>query len=95
VSSTRAGGKEEGMYVCDFCGRKYRSRAWLDRHVELKHGAEARTPSEAAEESVPHLVEACHALGIDAKDVLSSRVYGDRVVVIEGPVGYKRVWHPE
>jgi hypothetical protein len=83
------------MYVCDVCGRKYRSRAWLDRHVELKHGAEASTPSEVEEESAPPLVEACRALRIDAKDVLSSKVYGDKVVLIEGPVGYKRVWHRE
>lgn len=84
------------MYVCEVCGRKYRSRAWLDRHVELKHGAEASAPSEVAEEeSVPLLAQACHALGIEDRHILSLRVYGDRVVIIEGPVGYKRVWRPE
>jgi hypothetical protein len=83
------------MYVCDICGRKYRSRAWLERHVELKHGAGASAPSEQAEDSASLLARACRGLRIDAKDILSSQVYTDRVVIIEGPVGYKRVWHPE
>jgi hypothetical protein len=95
------------MYVCEICGRKYQSRAWLDRHMELKHetGAtgdgprDARITQEAeAGDDVPGaddaalLARACVALGIENEDILSSRVYGDRVVIVEGPVGYKRIW---
>jgi hypothetical protein len=83
------------MYVCNVCGRKYRSRAWLERHMELKHGPGASALSETAEDRASLLARACRGLRIDAKDILSSRVYSDRVVIIEGPVGYKRVWHPE
>jgi hypothetical protein len=100
------------MYVCEICGRKYRSRAWLDRHMELKHGTEAtersavvteglrdaRVTQEAEAEDAGSraddaslLAQACEALSIENKNVLSSRVYGDRVVIVEGPVGYKRV----
>ena len=87
------------MYVCSVCGRKYRSRAWLERHVELKHGAGPTPPSKeagdagSARESL--LARACRDLRIDVKDILSSMVYGDSVVIIEGPVGHKRVWHAE
>jgi hypothetical protein len=35
---------------------------------------------------------ALRALGISRGDVMSYSVRGDRVVIIEGPVGYKRVW---
>jgi len=31
-------------------------------------------------------------LGIEWKDVMAFGVHSDRVVVIEGPVGYKRTW---
>ena len=31
-------------------------------------------------------------LGIEWKDVMAFRVHSDRVVIIEGPVGYKRTW---
>ena len=31
-------------------------------------------------------------LGIEWKDVMAFRVHGDRVVIIEGPVGYKRTY---
>jgi hypothetical protein len=31
-------------------------------------------------------------LGIDRDEVMSYRVYPDRVVVIQGPAGFKRVW---
>jgi hypothetical protein len=46
--------------------------------------------SKADSESL--LARACVALGIENEDVLSSRVYADRVVIVEGPVGYKRIW---
>ena len=31
-------------------------------------------------------------LGIEWKDVMAFRVHSDRVVIIEGPVGFKRTW---
>ncbi len=50
--------------------------------------SEARAPAEASLEA------ALEALGIDEDDVLAYKVYHEplKVVVIEGPVGYKRVW---
>lgn len=36
--------------------------------------------------------DACAALGIDAANILSYRVYPDQVVIIEGPTGFKRTW---
>lgn len=38
---------------------------------------------------------ACKALGISEGDVMAYRVYREpfKVVIIEGPVGQKRVWH--
>jgi len=38
---------------------------------------------------------ALEALRIDADSVMASSVYADRVVIIEGPVGQKRVWMRE
>jgi hypothetical protein len=98
------------MYVCEVCGREYQTKSWLDRHMELKHGtrAEEERPRDTGDTQEPEtreavssidvaslLTRACEALGIDKDDVLSSRVYGDRVVVVEGPVGYKRMWSIE
>ena len=31
-------------------------------------------------------------LGIDWEDVMSYQVHDDRIVIVEGPVGYKRVY---
>jgi hypothetical protein len=31
-------------------------------------------------------------LGIEWKDVMAFRVHSDRVVIVEGPVGFKRTW---
>jgi len=36
--------------------------------------------------------DACAALGIDAANILSFKVYDDKVVIIEGPTGFKRTW---
>jgi len=36
--------------------------------------------------------DACAALGIDAANILSFKVYDDQVVIIEGPTGFKRTW---
>ena len=41
------------------------------------------------------LKTALKALAIKPADVMSYRVYPDKVVIIEGPVGWKRVWRPE
>ena len=38
------------------------------------------------------LKAALEALAIKPENVLSYRVYPDKVVLIEGPVGWKRVW---
>jgi len=38
----------------------------------------------------PELKQALKALGI--QEVLSFKIYDDRVVIIEGPGGKKRVW---
>ena len=38
------------------------------------------------------LKAALKALAIKPDDVISYRVYPDKVVLIEGPVGWKRVW---
>jgi hypothetical protein len=34
-------------------------------------------------------------LGIEWHNVMAWKVYPDRVVIIEGPVGYKRIWNRE
>jgi hypothetical protein len=61
--------------------------------------AEGEGTAEAAEASAPVepfgpkvLERALVDLGIDRENVVAHRVYPDRVVVIEGPVGFKRVW---
>ena len=41
------------------------------------------------------MIKACKALAIKPADVMAYRVYPDKVVIIEGPVGWKRVWRPE
>jgi len=41
------------------------------------------------------LDDACAALGIDPANVLSFKVYEDKVVIIEGPTGFKRTWTRE
>ena len=38
------------------------------------------------------MIKACKALAIKPADVMSYRVYPDKVVIIEGPVGWKRTW---
>ena len=54
--------------------------------TELQEGSPAKAkPSEL-------LASACDALGVRIQDVLSFRVYEDRVVLVEGPAGRKRTW---
>jgi hypothetical protein len=50
----------------------------------------AELPSHGAARKV--VDRALKALGIEPENVLSYAVHDDRVVVIEGPVGYKRVY---
>lgn len=38
------------------------------------------------------LKEALEALGIAPQNVLAFKIYDDRVVIIEGPGGKKRLW---
>lgn len=105
---------------CEVCGKGYKSRSGLRRHVKSVHGeieAAGEVGPSAAERSRPEdygLVQvsaevirdlaggseenkeaffaACKALGIKAKDVMAFKVYDDKVVMIEGPTGWKRVW---
>lgn len=56
---------------------------------------DAESELEASEAYADALFEACEGLGVHPYDVVSYRVYEDRVVIIEGPVGYKRVWWRE
>jgi len=56
----------------------------------LKSGFYSRTFSEA--ELVEIGRRALAELGIEWKDVMALGVHSDRVVIIEGPVGYKRVY---
>ncbi len=44
---------------------------------------------------VKALFAALKALGVEDHDIMAWKVYPDRVVIIEGPVGYKRIWPRE
>jgi len=37
-------------------------------------------------------VRALANLGIEWKDVMAFGVHSDRIVIVEGPVGFKRTW---
>ena len=93
------------MFECEYCGKAYRSKTGLRRHVKAKHpkgeepAAEVATQLEmiaavhqALDDKEAALAEALEVLGISEADVMSYRVYEDRVVIIEGPAGYQRVW---
>jgi hypothetical protein len=109
----------ERGFVCQVCGKGYKSKRSLRRHQKKVHGDEAllqlsldagEAPSaeervegegESAGASVGErlrtfepkvLKRALADLGIDRDEVMSYRVYPDRVVVIQGPAGFKRVW---
>lgn len=70
------------------CGREFDSPRALAIHMAKAHGErKAQSPSATGP---PELRQALKALGI--QEVLSFRVYDDRVVVIEGPGGKKRIW---
>jgi len=94
------------LHRCEVCGRRYRSPGWLARHMERAHAPGTAEGEQAGREPSlepgplfaevdrveSQLGKACRALGIAASDVMSYRVYSDRVAIIEGPVGYKRVY---
>jgi len=66
------------------CGREFGSERALAIHTGKAHLEGVQAPVE--------LKSALRALGIVEEDVLSFRIYDDRVVIIEGPGGKKRVW---
>jgi hypothetical protein len=89
-------------YLCDLCGKEYKSRSGLRDHrkrhgqapqapqipMDLKAPAKPRGPREEA----GLLLEACTDLGVDQERVISWRVYDQTVVMIVGPVGFKYIW---
>jgi hypothetical protein len=76
-------------YQCAECGKPYKSKSGLRRHIKKEH------PIQQAGDEM--LKQAMKDLGIKSKDVLSYRVYHaeNKVAIIEGPVGAKRVWCSE
>lgn len=48
-----------------------------------------------SQENMEAFFVACKELGVEAKDVMGLKVYDDKVVIIEGPTGWKRVWRRE
>jgi len=54
---------------------------------------DAGSAADARPEALTGPVErALEDLGIEWKNVMALGVHSDRVVIIEGPVGYKRTW---
>ena len=95
------------MFECEECGREFKTKSGLISHLKAKHPipaeileAEGTGPRPVREKVKAALKEsekdmlamALKALGIKRADVMAHKVYGDRVVIIEGPVGYKRVF---
>jgi hypothetical protein len=64
----------------------------LGGEVAAPEGARAAEGASATTSDADWLERACEALGLTPQSVISSHVYEDRVVLIEGPVGRKRVW---
>ena len=75
------------------CGREFGSARALAIHMAKRH-EQRRMHSETPEEVIGplELKEALEALGIAPQNVLSFKVYDDRVAIIEGPGGKKRLW---
>jgi hypothetical protein len=67
-------------------------REGAEAPAESEGTAEAAEASEPVESEPAVLGRALVDLGIEPENVMSFRVYPDRVVIIEGPVGFKRVW---
>lgn len=75
------------------CGREFGSPRALAIHMAKTHGErrlQPKTPKRVT--GPPELKQALKALGIAPQNVLSFKIYDDRVVIIEGPGGKKRVW---
>jgi len=54
---------------------------------------DAGSAADARLEALTGPVErALEDLGIEWKNVMAFGVHGDRVVIVQGPVGYKRAW---
>ena len=81
-------------YLCDLCGESYRTKRGLREHQQNHRSPEGPplTMPFFNTDQVEPLTLALHALGIDPNHVLDFKVYEDRVVIIEGPVGFKRTW---
>ena len=57
--------------------------------------ADVQLPHGDGKDDAAALKAALKALAIKRANVMAYRVYPDKVVIIEGPVGWKRVWRPE
>lgn len=96
------------MFECEECGGSFKTKSGLISHQKAKHpsagsgrvgdgavpaGPTKETVKAALKESKKDMLAmALKGLGIKKADVMAHKVYGDRVVIIEGPVGYKRVY---
>lgn len=78
------------------CGREFGSARALAIHMAKTHGERKlhskRPKTPKGRTGPPELKQALKALGIAPQKVLSFKIYDDRVVIIEGPGGKKRVW---
>lgn len=75
------------------CGREFGSARALAIHMAKTHKqrrSQSKTPKRVS--GPLELKQALKALGIAPQNVLSFQTYDDRVVIIEGPGGKKRVW---
>lgn len=61
-----------------------------------KSKARAVSQDAVTSRSLPsELLEACQGLDIKPEEVMSYRIYPDRVVLVVGPVGRKVIWPKE
>ena len=79
------------------CGKEAASRSGPSPSTGPRPGLDTAA-AQRAEDDRPRGAEgspverALAELGIEWKDVMAFGVHSDRVVIIEGPVGYKRVY---
>jgi hypothetical protein len=89
-------------YLCDLCGKQYKSRSGLRDHRKshaqapqaLQRPMDLQAPPQPSKppEEAGLLLEACADLGVDPEQIISWRVYDQTVVMIVGPVGFKYFW---